>query len=74
MCKESFHVKHWESYMFKCLECDKEMKNISEFKGHFGTYHYEHQESGENSVSVRGPRAPFFIQVLQALLSFTVIY
>ena len=38
--KNHFMSNHRESFRFKCWDCNKEVKTISEFKQHIGTYHF----------------------------------
>ena len=45
--KKHFQVKHKDCYRIKCWECEKEVKTMTEFKQHIGTYHYEERFVGE---------------------------
>ena len=50
--KQHFQLKHKGMYRIKCWECEKEVKSMTEFKQHIGTYHYE-----ERFVGQPGPKS-----------------
>ena len=46
--RSHFLLKHKDSYRFKCWQCDKEIETISEYKKHYGEYHYKQEDISES--------------------------